>query len=67
MALVLSRRAGETICITAGANRIRVTVRHIEGGQVKIGIDAPLEVKILREELEGRLDPKHYSAIDGNQ
>lgn len=54
MSLVLSRRPGETICIVAGRHVIRVTVKAIAGNQCRIGIEAPQEVKILREELVGR-------------
>lgn len=46
--LILTRRAGETLMI--GEN-ITVTVCAINGNQVKLGLTAPPEVKILREEL----------------
>ncbi|TQE99087.1 MAG: carbon storage regulator [Spiribacter salinus] len=46
--LILSRRAGETVLI---GDRIRVTVTAIQGGQVRIGIDAPADVEIVRFEL----------------
>jgi carbon storage regulator len=53
MSLVLSRRIGESILI--GEN-IRVVITAIAGNQVRIGIDAPKDVPILREELLPR-DP----------
>ncbi len=46
--LVLTRRLGEAI--TIGEN-IRIVVVDISGHQVKLGIDAPKEVEIYREEL----------------
>jgi carbon storage regulator len=46
--LVLSRRINETIVI--GEN-IRITLTSIQGRQVRIAIDAPKEVVVLREEL----------------
>ncbi len=50
--LVLSRRVGESIILTGlGDSDITITVTDIFGGKVKIGIDAPNEVKILRHEL----------------
>jgi carbon storage regulator len=51
--LVLTRRRNETIVI--GGN-IRVTVLGIKGGQVQIGVEAPPEVVIDREEVAQRKD-----------
>lgn len=46
--LVLSRKAGESICI---GNNIRLTVSRIAGNRVKICIDAPRECAVRREEI----------------
>lgn len=46
--LQLTRKPGETIVI--GEN-IRVSVIQIAGGAVRIGIDAPRDVSIYREEI----------------
>lgn len=46
--LVLTRRIDESIVI---ANNITITILGIEGDKVKIGINAPREVPILRHEL----------------
>ena len=46
--LVLSRKAEESMYI---GNDIKITVLDIRGGQVRIGITAPQEVKIHREEV----------------
>jgi carbon storage regulator len=46
--LVLSRKVGAKIVID---ERITLTVVRIEGGQVRLGIEAPREVPIQREEL----------------
>lgn len=46
--LVLSRGEGERIII---GNDIIITILGVDGRFVKIGIDAPKEIKILREEL----------------
>jgi carbon storage regulator len=51
--LILRRKIGQSI-VFAGA--IRVTILNIRGGQVKIGIEAPRSVPILRGELEA-LEP----------
>ena len=46
--LVLTRKASEQIMI---GNDITVTITRIEGGQVRVGIDAPSEILIRRAEL----------------
>jgi len=53
--LVLSRKADEKIVI--GRN-ITVTVLRIQGRVVKIGVEAPDEVAVLRSELLGRPSPR---------
>lgn len=58
--LVLTRRVGETIVI---GGTIRVTVLALKGGQARIGVSAPPEVAIDREEIDERKksgqDPKN--------
>ena len=46
--LVLTRYTGQTIIIN---NNIKVTVLDVQGKQVRLGIDAPKEVEIDREEI----------------
>ena len=46
--LILTRRPGETILI---GDDIEVTVMRISGNQVRIGIEAPKDVDIVRGEL----------------
>ena len=46
--LVLSRKPGEQIRI---GNNITLTVVSIKGNQVRLGIQAPDDVRILRQEL----------------
>ncbi len=53
--LVLSRREGETIKIGDG---IEVTVVSIRGDKVRIGIAAPPEVLVVREELARDWKPR---------
>ncbi len=50
--LVLSRRAGERIQI---GDQIEVTVVRIGPGVVRIGIDAPSEMAVMREEIRQSL------------
>lgn len=49
--LVLKRKTNEKIVIDGN---ITITVLGIEGQNVRIGIDAPQEVRILRSELKGK-------------
>ncbi len=53
--LVLERQQGEGFLIDG---KIRVVIVRVEGRQVKVGIQAPPEVKIVREELAGGPQPK---------
>lgn len=48
--LVLNRKSSESIII----GNSTVTILHVKGGYVKLGIVAPKDVKILRSELKGK-------------
>ena len=50
--LVLSRRLGETLII---GDDIKITVLGISGNQVRLGIAAPKEVNVHREEVYRRI------------
>ena len=49
--LVLSRKEGEVIWIN---DTVKITICQVDRGKVRIGIEAPPEMKILREELKTR-------------
>ena len=51
--LVLTRRENETIVINGN---IDVTVLGINGNQVRLGINAPKDVSIHREEIQQRIE-----------
>lgn len=59
--LVLSRKLGEKICI--GQN-IFLTVVDIERGKVRLGIEAPREIPIYRQELLAQPDPNAAPATE---
>lgn len=46
--LVLTRKENESVII---AGEILVTICRIDGNQVRLGIDAPADIPILREEI----------------
>jgi carbon storage regulator len=49
--LVLTRKLGQKVCI---GDNIVVTVARIQGETVRLGIEAPAEVRVDREELRRR-------------
>ncbi len=62
--LILTRRTGETIMI---GDNIKITMLGIKGNQARIGIDAPKDVAVHREEVYYRIqetkegkEKKHY-------
>jgi carbon storage regulator len=50
--LILGRKVDQAILIGEGDQQVRVLIVRIRGDEVRIGIDAPKEVPIVREELE---------------
>ena len=57
--LVLTRKLGETIRI---GDQIKVTVLEVRAGQVKLGIEAPTEIKVHREEVYARIQAENRRA-----
>ena len=60
--LILTRRVGETLCID---DDVTVTVLGVKGNQVRIGINAPKDVAVDREEIY--LRKQNEVAITGNR
>lgn len=46
--LILTRKAGEKLLI---GDNIEITILNVRGGQVKLGINAPKDVAVHREEI----------------
>lgn len=57
--LVISRKAGESILIS---DEIKITVLSQGSDKVTIGIDAPKEIRIIREELADTIEANKVSS-----
>ncbi|EPZ50343.1 carbon storage regulator CsrA [Halobacteriovorax sp. GFR7] len=57
--LVLTRKLGESIAID---DHIKIVVVQIKGKQVRLGIKAPKETKIHREEVYKAIQEQNYEA-----
>ncbi|MDP9666294.1 UNVERIFIED_ORG: carbon storage regulator [Pseudomonas cremoricolorata] len=53
--LILTRKVGESIVIN---DTILVTVLQVKGGQVRLGIEAPKDVSVHRQEIQERINSK---------
>lgn len=54
--LVLTRKTGQSLSVFHKNEEIKITVCCNRGNNVKIGIDAPHDAKVYREEIKEKLD-----------
>jgi len=60
--LILSRKPGETVVIDG---RIRVKIVRMEGDVVKIGIEAPADISVHRQEVYDEIQHNNKQAVTG--
>jgi carbon storage regulator len=61
--LVLTRKIGEGIVI---GDDVKITIVEMKGGSVRIGIDAPRDRKIYRQEVFDRIAEENRDAANWN-
>lgn len=59
--LILTRRVGETLMI---GDEVTVTVLGVKGNQVRIGITAPKDVSVHREEIYQRIQDDDEAPVE---
>jgi len=60
--LILTRRVGETLMI---GDDVTVTVLGVKGNQVRIGVNAPKDVSVHREEIYMRIQAEKNTSAPG--
>lgn len=62
--LILTRRTGETIVI---GDDVTVTVLGVKGTQVRLGVNAPKETSVHREEIYNRIQQEKNSSSEEDE
>ncbi len=61
--LILTRKSDESIII---GNNIKIKVLKVQGNQVHIGIDAPRDLSVYREEIYEQIRKENENAVQSN-
>ena len=61
--LILTRKVGESVLI---GNDISITILSVRGTQVKLGVEAPKEVSVHREEIYQRIKQMKDEQLDSS-
>lgn len=59
--LILTRRVGETLMV---GDNVTVTVLGVKGNQVRIGVNAPKDVSVHREEIYQRIQREKVASLE---
>lgn len=62
--LILTRRVGETLMV---GDEVTVTVLGVKGNQVRIGVNAPKDVAVHREEIYDRIQREKEGENDSDE
>ena len=58
--LILTRKIGESIII---GDNVKVTILGVEGRQIRVGIDAPKEISVHRQEIYDKIAAENAAVV----
>nr|WP_211292633.1 carbon storage regulator [Petrotoga halophila] len=64
--MILSRKIGESIVIQVGNRKIKLIMVEQDNGSIKIGFEAPKDIKIYREEVYEEIVKQNKAALESD-